>query len=179
MKDIIFAGGCFWCTESDLRKISGVSNAVSGYVGKLQDPAPTYENHKGYREAVLVSYDESKTSFKKLCQFFLDHIDPTDPGGQFYDRGESYRTAIYFSNDEEKEMAVSLIRELEESKIFNKPIAVEVLPKETFYKGEEYHQDYANKNPVRYELYKQGSGRVQFVNQVCQIRDEKKIHWKD
>lgn len=178
IKNAIFAGGCFWCTESDLRKIDGVLDVVSGYSGE-NEGNPTYENHEGYREAVLVTYDETKVSFKKLCQFFLDHIDPTDGGGQFYDRGESYKTAIYFENEEEKDIAGGLLVELGESGLFDKPIAVDVLPKGSFYKAEEYHQDYADKNPVRYELYKQGSGRVIFVNQVCQVREERKIHWRD
>ncbi len=178
IKNAIFAGGCFWCTESDLRKIDGVLDVVSGYSGENVGN-PTYENHEGYREAVSVTYDETKVSFKKLCQFFLDHIDPTDGGGQFYDRGESYKTAIYFENEEEKDIADGLLVELGESGLFDKPIAVDVLPKGYFYKAEEYHQDYADKNPVRYELYKQGSGRVTFVNQVCQVREERKIHWRD
>lgn len=179
MKEVQFAGGCFWCTEADLRRIDGIVDVVSGYIGRSQDVAPTYENHKGFREGVKVTYDEEKTSFKKLCQFFLDHIDPTDAGGQFYDRGEAYKTAIYFSDEGEKATVISLIEELAQSGIYEKPIVVEVLPKETFYDGEEYHQNYADKNPVRYELYKQGSGRVRFVNGVCQIREEKRIQWKD
>lgn len=179
MKEALFAGGCFWCTEADLRKIDGVADVVSGYIGRSTDTTPTYENHKGFREGVKVIYDEEKISFKKLCQFFLDHIDPTDEGGQFYDRGEAYRTALYFSDEGEKSIATSLIEELAQSGIYEKPIVVEVLPKETFYDGEEYHQNYADKNPVRYELYKQGSGRVRFVNEVCQIREEKRIQWKD
>lgn len=178
MRQVIFAGGCFWCTEADLRKVEGVFDAISGYSGE-KEGIPNYENHEGYREAVCVEYDEAKISYKKLCQFFLDHIDPTDPGGQFYDRGESYKTAIYFENEEEKSVAENLLKELSESGIFDKPIAVEVLPKKYFYKGEEYHQNYADKNPIRYEMYKQGSGRVKFVNQVCQIREEKNINWKE
>jgi len=172
-----FAGGCFWCTESDLRKLDGVLDAVSGYAGG--EGNPTYENHKGFREAVEISYDESKTTFKKLCQFFLDHIDPTDNGGQFFDRGESYKTAIYFQNDDEKKITEDLIHELSESKIFDKPIVVEVLPFEKFYKAEEYHQQYSSKNPGVYENYKRGSGRGEFQAQVCAIRDEKHINWRD
>jgi methionine-S-sulfoxide reductase len=84
----IFAGGCFWCVEHDLREVDGVVDAISGYAGG--EGSPTYENHKGFVEAVEVIYDPAKTSFKKLCQFFLDHIDPTDGGGQFFDRGDSY-----------------------------------------------------------------------------------------
>ena len=174
----IFAGGCFWCTESDLRKVDGVVDAVSGYSGPAQG-SPSYENHRGYREATQVVYDSSKTSFKKLCQFFLDHIDPTDAGGQFHDRGESYKTAIYYKSEEEKAIAGSLLVELAESGIYSQPIAVDLLPEEAFYTGEEYHQEYAKKNPVQYAMYRRGSGREDFVNNVCQIREEKKIAWKE
>jgi peptide methionine sulfoxide reductase msrA/msrB len=177
MKKIYVAGGCFWCVESDLRKVEGVIDAISGYAGK--EGTPRYENHTGFREAVVISYDETKTSFKKLCQFFLDHIDPTDSGGQFFDRGESYKTAIYFQNDEEEKIAKALITELEEAKIFDEPIAVSVLPFEKFYKAEEYHQQYSLKNPGAYEAYKTGSGRGEFQAKVCAIRDEKKINWTE
>ncbi|HYC34739.1 MAG TPA: peptide-methionine (S)-S-oxide reductase MsrA, partial [Candidatus Paceibacterota bacterium] len=160
MKTAYFAGGCFWCTESDLRKERGVVNVVSGYAGPLG--SPTYENHKGFREAVEVTYDEKETTYKKLCQFFLDHIDPTDSGGQFFDRGESYQTAIYFQNNEEKKVAENLIKELDESKIYESPVIVKILQFENFYKAEEYHQQYASKNPGHYEAYKRGSGREEF-----------------
>ena len=185
----IFAGGCFWCTESDLRKVEGVLDAVSGYAtspdglrGTGAGPnegSPSYENHEGYREAAKVTYDPQKTSFKKLCQFFLDHIDPTDAGGQFHDRGESYKTAIYFKDEEEKRVAEALLVELAESGIYSQPIVVDILPEEAFYTGEEYHQEYAKKNPVQYAMYRRGSGREDFVNNVCQIREEKKIVWKE
>ena len=124
-------------------------------------------------------YDGEKASFKKLCQFFLDHIDPADSGGQFFDRGGSYATAIFYKDDEEKVIAEGLIQELEDSKIYDEPIAVKVLPEPKFYKAEEYHQKYAEKNPDHYEAYKRGSGRAEFVGKVCAIRDEKKIKWKD
>jgi methionine-S-sulfoxide reductase len=102
-KRAVFAGGCFWCVEHDLRIVAGVVDAVSGYVGEGDNP--TYQNHKGFMEAVEVIYDPAKTSYKKLCQFFLDHIDPTDSGGQFFDRGGSYATAIFYKNEEEKDIA--------------------------------------------------------------------------
>lgn len=173
----IFAGGCFWCVEHDLREVVGVLDAISGYAGG--EGNPTYENHKGFMEAVEVIYDSEKTSFKKLCQFFLDHIDPTDRGGQFFDRGSSYATAIFYKNEVEKIVAEELIKELEESKIYDEPIVVKVLPEPKFYKAEEYHQKYAEKNPDHYEAYRRASGRAEFVGKVCAIRDEKKIVWKD
>ncbi len=180
-KTAVFAGGCFWCTEHDLREVDGVVDAISGYAGKHveEKDIPRYENHAGYIEAVQVVYDPSKTSFKKLSQFFLDHIDPTDGGGQFFDRGESYKTAIFYKTDEEKEIAQALFAELDESKIYDKPVAVKVLPEQTFYRAEEYHQNYAQKNPDHYNSYKKGSGRAGFQANVCEIRDEKKINWKE
>lgn len=175
----LFAGGCFWCVEHDLRALPGVIDAVSGYSGgDMQNP--TYTNHDGHREAVQVTYDPQKISFKKLCQFFLDHIDPTDAGGQFYDRGESYKTAIYYKNAEEKTVAESLIQELEESKLFAPlVIAVQILPEKTFYQAEDYHQNYADKNPDQYHRYAAGSGRVQFVANTCAVREQKHIDWQE
>lgn len=173
----IFAGGCFWCVEHDLREVSGVVDAISGYAGG--EGNPTYENHKGFIEAVQVIYDSERTSYKKLCQFFLEHIDPTDAGGQFFDRGASYATAIFYKNDEEKNIAEGLVQELEDSKMFDMSIAVKVLPEPSFHRAEEYHQRYAEKNPEHYEAYKRGSGRAEFVGKVCAIRDEKHIRWKD
>ena len=178
-KTATFAGGCFWCVEHDLKAIPGVVSAFSGYAGG-EKPNPNYQDHDGYREAVQVTYDSSITSFKKLAQFFLDHIDPTDAGGQFYDRGEAYKTAIYFSDDEEKAIAESLITELGDSGLFpGETIAVQIFPFKNFYKAEDYHQDYAEKNPLRYESYAKGSGRVTFVANTCNIRDLKHIAWKE
>lgn len=175
MKKAYFAGGCFWCTESDLRKLDGVTEATSGYAGG--EGEPTYLNHNGFKEAVEIEYDDTKINFKKICQFFLDHIDPTDSEGQFFDRGESYKTAIYFQSKEEKEVAEALLKELDDSKIFDVPVTVQVLPFENFYRAEEYHQEYSLKNPMHYEAYKQGSGRGEFQAKVCAIRDERKINW--
>ena len=181
-KEAIFAGGCFWCTEHDLREVSGVLDAISGYIGGSAEDA-NYEavssHATGHREAVRVVYDGDVTTFKKLTQFFLDHIDPTDPDGQFHDRGDNYKTAIYYSTDEEKSIVESLIKELQESGIYEKPIAVQILPKMDFYTAEEFHQKYSDKNSLHYAMYRKGSGREDFVNNVCHIRDEKKINWKD
>ena len=178
----IFAGGCFWCTEHDLREIPGVIDVVSGYTGDSKDTA-TYEQVASHtthhRESVEVTYDSEKTSFKKLVQFFLDHIDPTDAGGQFYDRGESYKTAIYFQNAEEEKIAQALVQELGESGLYDKSIVVDILPGVPFYKAEDYHQQYAEKNPAHYATYRKGSGKEDFINNICIIRDEKKMYWKE
>lgn len=177
MEKAYFAGGCFWCVEHDLKEIPGVIDAVSGYMGEGE--TPTYESHRGFREAVEVTFDPLVTNFKKITQFFLDHIDPTDSGGQFADRGESYKTAIYYQTEVEKNTANALLTELGESGVYDKPVTVEILPRVQFFKAEEYHQKYAEKNPVGYKLYRNGSGREDFTNQVCQIREEKKVSWKD
>ena len=177
MAYVVFAGGCFWCVEHDLREVPGVLDAVSGYSGP--EGSPSYERHQGYREAVKVTYDPAVTNFKKLSQFFLDHIDPTDPAGQFHDRGSSYETAIYYKSEEEKKTAESLLKELGEGGLYDEPIAVKVLPEEVFYRAEEYHQRYSEKNPDDYDAYKRGSGRADFVGRTCMVRDEKKIKWKD
>ncbi len=177
-KSLILAGGCFWCVEHDLREAWGVLSVVSGYSGGDIDN-PTYENHKGHREAVLVEYDDARTAYKKILQFFIDHIDPTDKGGQFADRGESYRTAIYYENDEERLIAEAVLRELNESHVYSNPSQVDILPRKVFYAAEEYHQRYAEKNPTHYNLYRIGSGREDFVQRTCQIREEKNVPWKD
>lgn len=177
-RSLVLAGGCFWCVEHDLREAEGVLSVTSGYSGgETEDP--TYENHSGHREVVLVEYNDEKTSYKKLLQYFIDHIDPTDGSGQFADQGESYSTAIYYERDDEKVVAESVLKELDDSKLYDKPHAVKVLPRKPFYKAEEYHQGYAEKNPVRYGMYRMGSGREEFVNRTCQIREEKNIPWKE
>ncbi len=186
-KSLILAGGCFWCVEHDLREAPGVTLVTSGYSGKDDETvqsnerigSPTYENHKGYKEVVLVEYDEEKTTYKKLLQFFIDHIDPTDDGGQFGDRGESYKTAIFFENEDERLTAKLVLKELDESHVYDKESKIELLPRKHLYAAEEYHQHYAEKNPLRYDLYRKGSGREDFVNKTCQIREEKKIAWKE
>lgn len=194
-KSIILAGGCFWCVEHDLREAPGVTLVTSGYsgadsgseeslmsrIGSFDESpgSPTYENHAGYKEVVLVEYDEEKTSFKKLIQYFIDHIDPTDDGGQFADRGESYKTAIFYKDEEERLSAKLILQELDESHVYESPSKIELLPRKHFYPAEEYHQQYAEKNPLRYDLYRKGSGREAFVQKTCQIRGEKKILWQD
>jgi methionine-S-sulfoxide reductase len=177
-QSLVLAGGCFWCVEHDLRNAEGVIEVVSGYSGG-ELVTPTYENHEGHKEVVLVTYDSLKTSYKKLLQFFIDHIDPTDDGGQFGDRGDSYTTAIYYENDTEKSVAESVLHELDESHVYDKPSKVKILKRMPFYKAEEYHQNYADKNPLRYGMYRLGSGREAFVQKICAIREEKYIQWSE
>jgi peptide methionine sulfoxide reductase msrA/msrB len=177
---LVFAGGCFWCVEHDLRQAPGVLEVISGYAGNTAlGNIPMYYAHTGYREAVQVTYDTTKTSYKKLLQFFIDHIDPTDDGGQFHDRGASYKTAIYFSSEDEQKIAQNVLEELDASHIYDQPHAIEVLPYEAFYLAEAEHQNYAENNPTQYAAYRKGSGREDFVNKTCQIREEKHIAWKE
>lgn len=165
-KRAYFAGGCFWCTESDLQKAPGVVEVVSGYAGGSV-VNPTYSDvtseTSGHREAVEVYYDGEKTTYTTLVRYHLMHIDPTDAEGQFYDRGESYQAVIFYTSDEERLIAEEAFRELNEAKIFNKPVAVKVLPYKNFYTAEEYHQNYAEENTIKYCAYRESSGRDAFL----------------
>lgn len=177
----ILGGGCFWCVEHDLRELPGVIEVVSGYSGGHM-ANPTYEDvlteTTGHREVVQVTYDSNVLSYRHLLQFFIDHIDPTDPNGQFADRGESYTPVIFYASPEEQDTAESVLEELNESGVYSSPSIVEVLPRSPFYPAEEYHQNYAEKNPAHYAAYRSGSGREGFVQKTCQIRIDRKLDWK-
>jgi peptide methionine sulfoxide reductase msrA/msrB len=166
LKAATFAGGCFWCVESDFEKVDGVVEAISGYTGG-QKPNPTYKEVSaggtGHAEAVQVRYDPDKITYKELLEVFWRHVDPTDAGGQFVDRGSQYRPAIFYHDEEQKRIAEESRTELEKSGRFSKPIATEIVPITEFYTAEEYHQDYYRKNPLRYKFYRHGSGRNQFL----------------
>jgi peptide methionine sulfoxide reductase msrA/msrB len=164
-----FAGGCFWCVESDFEKVDGVIEAISGYTGG-DEPNPTYKQVSaggtGHTEAVQVHYDPDKITYKELLDVFWRHVDPTDAGGQFVDRGSQYRPAIFYHDEEQKRMAEESKLELEKSGRFTKPIATEIVPLGEFYIAEEYHQDYYDRNPLRYKMYRYGSGRDQFLSRT-------------
>jgi len=164
---IVFAGGCFWCTEAEFSHLPGVVSAVSGFTGG-EVVSPTYQDvglgTTGHREAVLIYYDEASTTLDTLLVAYWKHIDPTDRGGQFVDRGYQYTTAIYYTSEGQKIEALKTKQMITDAKKFPKPVVTEVLPYKNFYPAEEYHQDYKDKNPVRYEYYKNGSGRTDFVN---------------
>jgi peptide-methionine (S)-S-oxide reductase len=159
-----FAGGCFWCVEHDMSKIPGVVDVVSGYAGGVM-PNPTYDNHEGYREAVKVVFDPTKTSYRQLVDRFWPLIDPTDDGGQFCDRGGPYRTAIWVTTqaqlDAAKASEVAAGTRLKQGKMLTP-----IYRFTTFYPAEGYHQDFAEKNPLRYSLYRQGCGRDARLKQV-------------
>lgn len=164
-----FAGGCFWCIESDFRKHEGVIEAVSGYTGGHKGD-PSYEEVasglSGHLEAVQLRFNPQVISYSNLLDIFWQHVDPTDADGQFVDRGSQYRTAIFFHNDEQKALAESSRQALSRSDRFNKPIATQILPLEKFYTAEPHHQNYHKKNPVRYKFYRSNSGRDQFFKKV-------------
>ncbi len=167
--EAVFAGGCFWCTESDFEKVEGVIEAVSGYTGgPLANP--TYEQVSaggtGHLEAVKVIYDPSKITYEQLLQVFWRHVNPTDGGGQFVDRGAQYRSAIFYANDQERQLAEASKKALGVGGRFDKPIITEILPLGPFYAAEDYHQDYYKKNQLRYRFYRSGSGRDQFLEKV-------------
>jgi peptide methionine sulfoxide reductase msrA/msrB len=165
----VFAGGCFWCTEADFEKLDGVVEAISGYTGgHVADP--TYEQVSGggtgHLESVEVVYDPKRVSYDELLDWFWRHVNPTDPGGQFVDRGSQYRSAIFYANEEQHKEAEASKAKLAASGHFDKPIVTEILPLGTFYPAEEYHQDYYKKNPIRYRWYRSGSGRDQFLEKT-------------
>jgi peptide methionine sulfoxide reductase msrA/msrB len=164
-----FAGGCFWCTEADFEKVPGVVKAVSGYTGGKKEN-PTYEEVSagttGHVEAVQVYYDPAKVTYEELLDYFWRHIDPTDPGGQFVDRGSQYRSVIFYHNEEQKGLAEKSKEALDKSKRFNRPVVTEIIKFTRFYDAEEYHQDYYKKNPLRYKYYRYASGRDQFLKKV-------------
>jgi len=165
----VFAGGCFWCTESDFEKVEGVLAVISGYTGG-RTANPTYEQVSaggtGHVEAVKVVYDPGQLTYAQLLQVFWRHVDPTDAGGQFVDRGSQYRSVIFYANDQERKLAEASKQSLAASGRFGKPIATEILPLGEFYPAEEYHQDYYKKNPIRYHDYRSGSGRDQFLEKA-------------
>jgi len=162
-----FAGGCFWCMEPPFKKLKGVVNVVSGYTGGTGEH-PTYENYAdtGHIEAIQVTYDPSIVSYERLLDVFWRQINPTDPDGQFVDRGKQYRSAIFYHNEDQKRLAEKSRHELAKSGRFDKPVVTEILKAATFYNAEDYHQDYYKKNPVRYNYYRFRSGRDQYLEKV-------------
>ena len=168
-KKAYFAGGCFWCVESNYEKVDGIIEVISGYSGgKIKNP--TYRQVSSgttkHVEAVEVIYDPKKISYDELLVELWHLIDPTDATGSFVDRGHHYRSIVFYTNDEEKLLAEQSIKELAESGRYSKPIATEVTPFNAFYNAEDYHQDYYKKNPIRYKYYRFRSGRDQYLEKV-------------
>ena len=160
MQTAILAGGCFWCMEPAFHNAEGVSKTVVGYTGGSAETA-TYEQigtgRTGHREAILIAFDPQKISYTRLLEIFFNNIDPYDAQGQYVDKGHQYTTAVYVLNDQQREDAQKVIAALEQKS--GKKVATVIEPATEFYSAEDYHQDYYKKNPVRYKMYKYGSGR--------------------
>jgi peptide methionine sulfoxide reductase msrA/msrB len=163
-----FAGGCFWCMVKPFDEQDGIEEVVSGYTGGHKEN-PTYKEvcseTTGHYEAVQITFNPEVFPYEKLLDVYWSQIDPTDAGGQFHDRGDSYRTAIFYHSDEQKEIAEKSKHDLDQSGRFIDPIVTEILPAKPFYAAEEYHQDYYKKNPFRYKMYQAGSGRAAFIKE--------------
>jgi len=167
-KEATFAGGCFWCMEPPFVTLEGVKEVTAGYSGgEVENPtyAQVSSGTTGHYEAIQITYDPQTISYGRLLEVYWRHIDPTDPGGQFADRGSQYKTAIFYHDDEQKEEALRSKEELEESGKFDGPIVTEIVPFENFYPAEGYHQEYYQKNPSRYQNYKKASGREDFLEE--------------
>jgi len=164
----VFAGGCFWCLQPAFDAEPDVIRAIVGYAGGHTED-PTYEEvlgeKTGHRESIQVTYDPMKVSYKRLVELFFHQIDPTDAGGQFADRGESYTTAIWYTSEEERKIAEDVKKTIDDTKKFDTPVVTLILPFKNFYPAEDYHQDYYKKSSVHYNLYKKGSGRADFIDE--------------
>jgi len=170
----MFAGGCFWCMEKPFETLDGVISVTSGYAGGKTEN-PTYENYMagGHIEVVEIVYDPAKVTYETLLEVFWRQIDPTDPGGQFVDRGHGYTTAIFYYDDDQRRQAEASKAALAGKGVFDKPIVTPIIPAVPFFAAEEYHQDYYKKNPIRYRFYRSGSGRDRFLENVW--GDEQKM----
>ncbi|MCL7747411.1 peptide-methionine (S)-S-oxide reductase MsrA [Halalkalibacter alkaliphilus] len=166
-----FAGGCFWCMVQPFDELPGIIKVESGFMGGHVDQ-PTYEQVKsgksGHYEVVQITYDPKRFSYEKLLSLYWPQIDPTDPEGQFHDRGPQYRTAIFYHNQSQKEKAINSKVELKNSKRFAKPIVTEILEASTFYAAEEKHQHFYKKSSSEYKEDRRKSGRNEFI----------KSHWE-
>ena len=165
----IFAGGCFWCVESDFDKVDGVISTTSGYTGGTV-ANPSYEQvsakRTGHAEAVEIVFDPKRVSYARLVEHFWRTIDPTTPDRQFCDAGTPYRSAIFAVDDSQLQVALASRSALEKSKPFKEPIVTPIVPASAFYPAEEYHQDYYKKNPLRYQYYRNGCGRDARLKQL-------------
>lgn len=164
-----FAGGCFWCMEPPFRELPGVKAVFSGYSGgEEHDPGywQVAMGQTGHREAVQVFYDPMQVEYSQIVETYWRHVDPTDAGGQFADRGPQYTTAVLYHDEQQHDVATKSRAELEKSGRFENPIVTPIEPYINFYPAGEEHQDYARRNPLRYGLYARGSGRVGFLNEV-------------
>ena len=166
----IFSMGCFWCGESEFRDhetgdfIQGIKNIRVGYAGGTA-PNPTYESHEGYKEAVKVEFDPNLISYDQLLDIFWHNVDPFNAEGQFCDRGFPYTSAIFYSDETQKEHAEKT-RDHTSKALGGKAIVTEIIPSTTFYDAEDYHQNYKSKNPIKYKYYRWNCGRDQRLNEI-------------
>jgi peptide methionine sulfoxide reductase msrA/msrB len=170
-----FAGGCFWCMQPPFEGLEGVTDVKAGYTGG-SGVRPTYEDYaeKGHTEGVQISYDPSKISYNQLLDVFWRQINPTDPEGQFVDRGPQYRAAIYFHNAAQKSAAEKSRKALSASGRYDKPIVIKILPYTNFYAAEDYHQDFYKKSPERYQQYRANAGRDAFLERIWSAQEKSK-----
>lgn len=157
-----FASGCFWCTEADFDKVKGVVETTSGFMGG-KTPNPTYNEvaagGTGHAEVVQLKYDPSQVTYQQLLDVYWRNVDPLDGTGQFCDRGDQYRPAIFYHTEEQKRLAEESKAALEKSGRFKAPIVVEITAASAFTPAEDYHQDYYKRNPIQYFIYRHGCGR--------------------
>lgn len=176
---LIVAGGCFWCVESDFEKVDGVLDVVSGYTGGTVEN-PTYKQvsskKTGHYEAVKITYDDQKVGLRTLVDYFWKTIDPTDPNGQFCDKGSPYKTGLFYQNEAQRQVMSASLEAVIANKPFKAPIVTELLPTKAFYLAEGYHQDYYKKNPIRYNYYRNGCGRDNTIEQLWGEVASKKYH---
>jgi peptide methionine sulfoxide reductase msrA/msrB len=177
LEKAVFAGGCFWCMEGPFEALPGVKEVIAGYTGGTK-VNPTYEEvssgASGHVEAIQVTFDPAQISYEKILDVYWRQIDPTDEGGQFVDRGSQYQTGIFYTSEEQKKIAEASKEKLGRSGVFNKPIVTKIRKAETFYKAEDYHQDYYKNSPIRYKLYKANSGRIPFLDKTWKAFDKDK-----
>ncbi len=166
---LIVAGGCFWCVESDFDKYPGVIDVISGYTGGFTDN-PTYKEvtykNTGHYEAAKITFDPNKTSLKELTEYFWATVDPIDSRGQFCDKGDSYKTALFYQDDEQKKVFDESLAYLKKNKPFKGEVATKILAAKKFYPAEDYHQNFKKKNPLRYHYYRSGCGRDARIKQL-------------
>ena len=169
VKTAVLAGGCFWCIQPAFDKAPGVLKTVVGYCGGTE-PKPTYElvtsEETKYRESIEITYDPARISFSRLLDIYWRQINPTQSDGQFTDIGPSYRSAIFYADNEEKKIAEESKEKLAKSGKFNKPIVTEILPATRFWPAEDYHQQYYRKNPEHFDAFEVGSGRASFEKET-------------
>lgn len=163
------AGGCFWCMQPPFDALDGVVSTISGYAGGDEEN-PSYQQvssgQTGHAEVIQVTYDNRKISFKEILDVYWRQVDPTTPDRQFVDAGSQYRTAIFYHDDQQRQIAEDSKLILDNSGVFSKPIVTEIKPLKAFYPAEEYHQDYYRENPLRYKLYRANSGRDHYLEKT-------------